>query len=253
MEPPPFDPPSPYEHNFAPRPAAPQPGVPHDEQPIELKSIGNLAIGIQSLTCMMIIQAAAMGAMQAVLSSRWRDAWIEGSVSRSTNRLADAAALLGLGGVVMFLASAIMTMIMLKRMADNGAKLQPDLAKYNSMWVIFGWFVPLMNLFRPYQMIKQIWSTIDPRTSRTFSSTLPTSVTVWWASFVALSFAQVNTPSAPWTNPTYLELADEAAGIALVSGIEVIAGLLFVVVIRRLAAHQESSLEQLRSGIVGFV
>ena len=58
---------------------------------------------------------------------------------------------------------------------------------YSRGWVVWGFLVPLVNLFRPYQVIREIWQASDPKSHDAFNwRSLPVSklLPAWWALFV---------------------------------------------------------------------
>ncbi len=59
---------------------------------------------------------------------------------------------------------------------------------YGREWTVLGFLVPLLNLFRPYQVVREIWQASDPSTGDPMAwkiVTAPRRIAVWWGLFVA--------------------------------------------------------------------
>jgi Domain of unknown function (DUF4328) len=59
-------------------------------------------------------------------------------------------------------------------------------ARWSPGWAIGWWFVPIMSLFRPYQLVREVWQASDPMTSSGWRRDAPPSVFFgwWWAFFL---------------------------------------------------------------------
>jgi hypothetical protein len=58
---------------------------------------------------------------------------------------------------------------------------------YSRDWVLWGFLVPFLNLFRPYQVIREVWQASDPDARDAFNwRSLPVSrlLPAWWVLFV---------------------------------------------------------------------
>jgi hypothetical protein len=54
-------------------------------------------------------------------------------------------------------------------------------------WAVWGWFVPFLNLFRPYQVVDEVWRGSDPQPSRPFglmSVDTPSLLGLWWGAWI---------------------------------------------------------------------
>lgn len=71
---------------------------------------------------------------------------------------------LGVGGfsVLGYLATIILFLIWMRRSYLNLKPLGIRNTEYSSGWAIGCWFVPFVNLARPYGIIKEIWTRSDP-------------------------------------------------------------------------------------------
>ena len=62
-------------------------------------------------------------------------------------------------------------------------------ARWSPRWCVAWWFIPIMNLFRPYQVMAQIWRATNLHTP-TISwnlSTVPPLLMIWWIIWILSS------------------------------------------------------------------
>ncbi len=69
---------------------------------------------------------------------------------------------IGLGQIVALLITAILFLTWMHRVHKNLPALGASQLKYSPGWAVGSWFVPIMNLFRPYQVMQEIWRCSDP-------------------------------------------------------------------------------------------
>lgn len=109
--------------------------------------------------------------------------------------------------------------------------------RHKSGWAIGGWFVPVLNLWRPFQMVS------DVRRGATGDAHAPVSFRQgwWWGTWVALSLASgvvsalySRAASAP-AGPEYADaLGDAASWERLSSVLSIVAALLAVLVVHEI-------------------
>lgn len=150
--------------------------------------------------------------------------------------------LLGLALSIGFTLNAIMTMIMLKRMLDNGAFWTPHLATRASHWAVTGWIIPIIGWFRPYQLVCQIWETCpsDGWGDGPYGNQhvrLPIVIKLWWVAFVLLDFLRYGIGFV-WRETVGLdELGARILASAAYDGLRVVAAVLFILSVRCLATR----------------
>lgn len=84
---------------------------------------------------------------------------------------------------VLFLATAVAFLMWLYQARGNIRSLGVRRPAYASEWAFLAFLVPLMNLFRPYQVVREIWQASDPANLDPFNwKSLPVSplVPLWW-------------------------------------------------------------------------
>lgn len=114
---------------------------------------------------------------------------------------------------------------------------------YGREWTVLGFLIPLLNLWRPYRVVSEVWRASDPRTLDPFEwkglegSTL---VRLWWVSFVAYALVEifaVGMGSSAGLTPSRLQLAQAIELVADAAGAVSAALALFVVL--RISHNQE--------------
>jgi hypothetical protein len=80
------------------------------------------------------------------------------------------------------------------RAYKNGFALGARSPRFGAGWAVGGWFVPIMWLWRPKQIVDDIWRTSDPGDPPTVRSvdwrnrSVPVLVSAWWGFFVVSAF-----------------------------------------------------------------
>lgn len=126
-------------------------------------------------------------------------------------------------------------------------------ATHTAVW---SWFVPILNLWKPKQVINDVWRASDPDAPREQNhgdwadKRPPLLYGVWWLFFVVLNFAY-NAAFRLDFRAEELEEIQLASLITIVAdSLSVIGALLALAVVRRTTARQESRAERLRTDIV---
>lgn len=99
--------------------------------------------------------------------------------------------LLGLT-VLAFFISAISFLMWFHRVTKNLASLGAISTKYSPGWAVGYWFIPILNLFRPYQVMVEVWHGSVPQPERTASLVRVhrgshAQVGWWWAAWIIMS------------------------------------------------------------------
>lgn len=158
-----------------------------------------------------------------------------------------AAVLLGL---LLMIVTGVCSIVLLWRMTNNDRDLQGRDLEHKTHWVLWGWFVPLLNLVRPMQMVRQIWRTADepggkpigpPGALGNFARTQHSSdapVSVWWGTWVGSNLIAAIWPSASWQNPTLDEIRVELVGTMVGSVMTMVSAAAFIYVVTHLVRRQ---------------
>jgi hypothetical protein len=90
--------------------------------------------------------------------------------------------------VLMLVATGSMFLVWLHRVRVNVRALGMRRLVYRREWTVLGFLVPLLNAFRPYQVVREIWQASDPSTGDPMAwktVETPRRIAVWWGLFVA--------------------------------------------------------------------
>jgi hypothetical protein len=151
-------------------------------------------------------------------------------------------------GLIAFIATAVMFLIWENRAYKNLPPLGVPRPDFSSGWVVGSWFVPFLNLIRPYEIVKYIRNMSDPETVSVggyYESGGNIMLKAWWGFWIASNivdrfFARI------YRNAEKLE-DHVAAGWADIfsSGLLIIAACLAIAVVRDITSRQEERRKRL--------
>ena len=102
----------------------------------------------------------------------------------------------GVIGAVQFLVYAATAFVFIRwfrRAYRNLAPLGAERTRFKSWWTIAGWFIPIWNVFRPKQLLNDIWRGSDPslpsRTDAWRDGDVPGFFLLWWLLWIASTYA----------------------------------------------------------------
>jgi hypothetical protein len=136
--------------------------------------------------------------------------------------------------IAVMIACAVLFLSWLHRVVANGPALGGRELRYTPGWAVGWWFVPVLNLVRPFQVVAEAWvvSARDP------GAGLGLLLPAWWGLFILGSvvsrFLVVRTGGDDVTALRNAAIIDIVASVVLV-----VAALLCVVMVRRLTERQE--------------
>lgn len=100
-----------------------------------------------------------------------------------------------IGGIyfILFVITAILFCMWIHRAHRNLPSLGVSGLKYSPRWAVGGFFVPILNLFRPIQVTTEIWKASDPTTDVSDSAAwqrAPTTALIpsWWVLYLISAF-----------------------------------------------------------------
>lgn len=97
--------------------------------------------------------------------------------------------LIGLVQLGLFIPLVILFSVWLYRANRNARSLGAEDMKFSPGWCVGWFFVPIMNLFKPYQAVKEIWKASDPDLSQPWhQGNVPPLLGLWWAFWILSGF-----------------------------------------------------------------
>ncbi|MFF3620532.1 DUF4328 domain-containing protein [Streptomyces sp. NPDC002467] len=170
-----------------------------------------------------------------------RDTVSEGSLDLSDVMTGAAGSL----QLLTVLGTAALFITWFHRVRVNGEIFRRDGFTRTRGWAIGGWFVPIGNLFIPYQTALEIWAASTqqaPDGSYRRVSTAP--VTAWWALWVLAAISD-RVFSVLYARAETPETLRSASSVGIVSDLlTVAAAVLAIVFVRRLTALQNTKAAQ---------
>lgn len=103
----------------------------------------------------------------------------------STDRLDAMAIAIGIASLVCAITFVVWTRRAYRNLPAIGA-----VQRFKPGWAVGAWFVPVLNLWRPKQVINDIWRTGDPDAPRVLAASryehlrVPRAITAWWLLFI---------------------------------------------------------------------
>jgi hypothetical protein len=158
-------------------------------------------------------------------------------------------AVIGIAQIGLYVATVVVYLMWLHRARKNLEPLGALGAQYSPGWSIGAWFVPILNLFRPYQIVQEVYKGSAPRDGGSSSNASwqfqPGSHLVgwWWAAWIVSSLIdrvsfRVGLRAdelSEYIQSTQLDIASLLFGMG--------AALLCMGVVRTITARQEQTAE----------
>ena len=116
--------------------------------------------------------------------------------------------------------------------------------RYSRTWAIIGFFIPILNFFRPYQVVSEVWRASDPRAVETPVAWIPMPVSryvlAWWVMFLASAFLEIQAVGLVMHSGVTVEYLFAARIIGVLAGIaSASSAVLAYLVISGIEASQE--------------
>lgn len=150
-----------------------------------------------------------------------------------------------IGGIqiLAYFAAAIGFTVWFYRAHKNLQVLGVEEADYSPGWAAGSFFVPILNLFRPFQVAREIWKAsnpdVDPGTDWTETPT-PAFIKWWWGLFLTMNFfGYISSRSVGVSGGDIEMLAGGSLAAALSDILSIAAGILAILLIRRIHARQQ--------------
>ncbi|MFF2998376.1 DUF4328 domain-containing protein [Streptomyces sp. NPDC057950] len=191
--------------------------------------------------------AALLGLVVATdLLAIWADrtmygvasALVDGRTGEGIRRRADHADSLysaaGYAQTGALLATVVVFLVWFHRARVNAEVFDPFGHSKARGWAVGGWFVPVLNLWRPRRIMVDIWDASIPRGSRSSHGL----VNLWWALWLTALLADRASTAEHRDARTALEMRHAAGQATFADAADVAAALLAILVVLRLTRMQ---------------
>ena len=200
---------------------------------------GRLTVIIFSIVAVLSALDPAISFWQIALIKRIESGgdWTEHEVNVSDG-VAEAFAVMY---AATYLAGVIFFLMWFHRVRANLPALGATDARWSPGWAVGSWFIPVMNLFRPYQIMSEVWRASDPLETPPAWRERPVSPLLgwWWALWLAggvISFGGGLLQGSLWV----LESGLITLLSVVASVLSVLCTILFLRIIRRITAAQSA-------------
>ncbi len=117
-------------------------------------------VGLLAATMLVDLVAVASGLAEYALLGRA----LSGAVLTEAEALANDArqALIGMVQLLLYIVTVVLYCLWLYRVYQNLPALGARNLRFSPGWAVGYFFIPILNLFRPYQAVKETWKASDP-------------------------------------------------------------------------------------------
>lgn len=143
--------------------------------------------------------------------------------------------------LVFFTGAGIAWLLWVHRTYGNLAHVGSKRSRFTRRWAVSYWFIPLINLVRAYQVMKDLWLRSDSLNDRDAYDRLPAPayLTGWWGLWVTRAVLGVPIILMARDARTQVDLINATDLGMLVNAVGVIAGLLAIKVVREIDRRQQ--------------
>ena len=216
------------------RPAPAAPAVPPRFEPLA----GRAAAATAVFGLLLVLDVIAVGSslLEVQLLDRLAagenvpDAQLESNDTRQ--------GVIGIAQFGLFVACAVTFIRWLHRAYKNVDAISPPHRRYDTGWAIGSWFVPILNLFRPVQIVTDVWKSGQPPYAR-----VPFWLGLWWAGWLVSNVLGRIAFGSLDADATLPELRQDSINYAISDGFDIPVLLLAILVIRVTTKRQESRAE----------
>lgn len=145
-----------------------------------------------------------------------------------------------------YLATVTGFLVWFHRAYTNLHALGMEPLRFRAGWAVGGWFVPILNLVRPKQIMNDIWRGSDPAAPASndgawHRAPVPALLHLWWGLFLMSWLVdRLLVGSALLYEPTAQARRNTFVDNTAIRGVEVLLGIVAVLVVRQVTRRQEA-------------
>lgn len=153
-------------------------------------------------------------------------------------------------GLLATLGCAVVFLIWLHRVSRNLRSLGVRMQRFSPGWAVGYWFIPIVNIVRPYQVVKEIWVESRPPRGPETSAAGPPSALVgwWWATWlVAGGLSNISARLSLFPNATDDMLLVSSVMGVVAAALTIVDAILAIKVVRGIYIGQEARIRWLET------
>ena len=187
--------------------------------------IGVLAIDVAMFGLAIVLDATEIGALERSTTGSARPGEMASIVARQESFAG--------GFFLILVATTVIWMIWQFRGQRNLLRARRAGVRFTPGWAVGWWFIPIVNLWKPFQSVRELWMRSDPsdRASRGWWV-----IGVWWAAFLVANFLFSTDAEAPTAEAVIATRKATIVGAA----VGIAATLLAISIVRATAQRQEA-------------
>jgi hypothetical protein len=144
-----------------------------------------------------------------------------------------------------FIATGVFFLFWFHRVYRNLPALGGD-RRYGTGWAIGSWFVPFLNVWRPKQIVNDIWRESGPRTTDEYGTkdernNVPNLFLLWWLAWLLMGTLYWIATRTSWSAVTIDELLAANALFLAADISSIVAAALAVVFVQRATSREQES------------
>lgn len=143
-----------------------------------------------------------------------------------------------------YILTGILFLVWLYRASRNLRAFDIEGLKFRPGWTVGWWFIPIFNIFRPYQAIAEVWRASSPpvgEESTAFSWRLakePRLLSFWWSFWLLSTFIGSIAGQIMYRAETPAEVMDATSLMAFTDAFDIVPAVLLVLVVRSIDRRQ---------------
>jgi hypothetical protein len=151
----------------------------------------------------------------------------------------DRQAAVGLVQTALLFATAVFFIRWLRLAYRNTDVVAPGLRRYGHGWAIGAWFVPFLNLWRPKQIVNDVWRAGDP-SGTPYAAGLPALLNIWWTGWIVTNVLAQVAAQLAFRQDTAEELRTVDAWYIASDATDATVALMALLVVRRITERLDA-------------
>lgn len=145
--------------------------------------------------------------------------------------------------IIINVTSIVFFIMWFRRAYYNLSQVSAEAASFGEGWAAGAWFVPILNLFRPFQIMKEIWYGTQANSGSEEEQQPGMILGFWWTFWVVGGFLSNASMRMTFGDPEIEQLRTSAL-LSIASGIvHIVAFILILMIIRKVSGFEKTMFE----------